>query len=506
MKMQSDLERKNLYYSVFLAVVLLLFLVGYFYLMIPSLYLNHMKERNLEAAIAQHQEYVQQQNFEQVHVSGPITGIGLRVPFSGNVFYIDNKNFSVQITMENETGRNLLEQIRQMVSQLDADTDSGETAQQEEQLKQEITKLIEEIRTSDSYKENEICSMEFFLADEEELGYHNEYIRYHRLKGDALLMECGIKNQENEYISYISLEKTQDTIFISILATMAPDMNEIRPVVLQSLPMLGAVILLLVLVFSLLYSKGMVSPMVSMSEKLHETIRQNNRELEAKNAQLEEENKRQEIFLRSSSHQLKTPISAALLLLDGMIHKVGKYRDTEVYLPKVKEELLSMRKMVEDILYLNHCAEELHMVPIDVHMLLDKELLKYKVKIEDKHLQIIWQQGKEQPVLADETVLYQILDNLISNAVQYTPTGGKIGLKLEGNDLWIRNFGANVPEKILPHIFEPFVSGNTGEKGHGLGLYIVSYFVKKLHAEITIENEPDAVCVHLQFAEESQKA
>lgn len=79
-------------------------------------------------------------------------------------------------------------------------------------------------------------------------------------------------------------------------------------------------------------------------------------------------------------------------------------------------------------------------------------------------------------------------------------------MKLEGNDLWIRNFGANVPEEILPHIFEPFVSGNTGEKGHGLGLYIVSYFVKKLHAEIAIENEPDAVCVHLQFAEESQKA
>ena len=163
------------------------------------------------------------------------------------------------------------------------------------------------------------------------------------------------------------------------------DMNEIRPIVFQSLPMLAAVIFLLVLLFSQVYSRGIVSPVVRLVqhtqqmknsrhfqvipmdrkltmrkdeigilaaaiESLYHTVQAGYEALEEKNQALAEENKRQEVLLKASSHQLKTPISAALLLVDGMANKVGKYQDTQTYLPRVKEQLLSMKKMVEDIL------------------------------------------------------------------------------------------------------------------------------------------------------------
>ena len=120
-----------------------------------------------------------------------------------------------------------------------------------------------------------------------------------------------------------------------------------------------------------------------LGRNLHELygkLRENYEELEHKNRLLEEENERQEVFLRASSHQLKTPIAAALLLVEGMMNEVGKYKDTKTYLPEVKKQLLSMRKIVEDILYLNYRAENIQQEKVAVEALA-QELGSTGVKI-----------------------------------------------------------------------------------------------------------------------------
>lgn len=68
----------------------------------------------------------------------------------------------------------------------------------------------------------------------------------------------------------------------------------------------------------------------------------------------------------------------------------------------------------------------------------------------------------------------------------------------------IENYGVRVPEDLLPHIFEPFVSGNheadkNGNHSHGLGLYIASYYTKKLGAGITVQNGENSVITTLIF-------
>ena len=78
-------------------------------------------------------------------------------------------------------------------------------------------------------------------------------------------------------------------------------------------------------------------------QELYDTLEKNYRELEQKNNLLKEENKRQEVFLRASSHQLKTPVTAALLLTDGMINEIGKYKNVKQYLPEVKKQLQHMQ-------------------------------------------------------------------------------------------------------------------------------------------------------------------
>lgn len=56
--------------------------------------------------------------------------------------------------------------------------------------------------------------------------------------------------------------------------------------------------------------------------------------------------------MRASSHQLKTPVAAAMLLIDGMIDEMGKYADVKTYLPQVKGKLIEMRDIVNNVLYL----------------------------------------------------------------------------------------------------------------------------------------------------------
>lgn len=509
MKMQNNLERKNLYYSILLAVLLLLLLVGYFSFMIPSLYLNHMMERNLEHARAQHETYVQTGSFAQIRVDSPLTSIGLRMPLNGEVLYFDSKKISAKITPTDPRMKELFQELADLAGAMKREQGEAQKESQEEsQTKEQTAKILKDVqeilkRAGDNMDsgESSMADLEFFYDQDWETEFHNESIRYYEVGQNGILAECGIEDKENRYTSYISMEQTGDMICLSLLATMTPDMNEIRPVVWQSLPMLGAVILLLVLIFSRVYSKGIVSPMVSLSEELNETIRQNCRELEEKNEELKEENRRQEVFLRASSHQLKTPVSAALLLVDGMIHKVGKYQDTEQYLPQVKSELLSMRKMVEEILYLNHCGEELHIVPVPLRTLCEEKLSGYRVEFEKRKLRVEWTQKADGVVNSDENVLGQILDNLISNAVKYTPEGGKIRFVIQENELRIENEGDPVPKEILDHIFDPFVTSNTAEKGHGLGLYIAAFYAKKLSIELSITNESYGISARLRWKE-----
>ena len=230
---------------------------------------------------------------------------------------------------------------------------------------------------------------------------------------------------------------------------------------------------------------------------LYQKIQDSYRKLEEKNQDLYEENKRQEIFLRASSHQLKTPITAALLLVQGMIGEVGKYKETRQYLPQVKQQLLSMQRIVEDLLYLNHCSRNLQPEPIPLLQLLQECLDSYQIQIEQKELDIMVE-GSDTEINTDRELLKKIIDNLLSNAVCFTPEGKKITLFYNEYGLTIINYGIMIEKEVLPHIFEPFVTSGAGNS-HGLGLYVASYYAKLLHCRLTLQNLSDGVMAELQF-------
>ncbi len=537
------LGRKNLFYSMALAGIMLIFLVGYFIYMLPSLYVDYVMEENLKSIRRQHEAYVEQGSYEGVSVRNSTACISLEIPLEEDYVLVTGKAFSAEISFHDERMNQILDRCRELLFLADAEEDGD--------LREEMGRfgdILEEVVQEDSSLP---VSLNFRYLQDMEEEFYNESVKIHTYSDNLFITELSVEDASNRYTNYIAFEKTEERMIMSVLPVVAPDVDEIRPVVLQSLPMLGAVIFLLVLLSSRLYSKGIVSPVMELvrhteemkydrnfsvrrlSEKrpdtgdeiqeladtlddLYQQIKEGYCQLEEKNRELAEENRRQEIFLRASSHQLKTPIAAALLLVDGMLNEIGRYKDTKVYLPRVKEQLLSMRKMVEDILYLNHCAEDMRIRQTDVGTLLEERLRSCQVALADKGIAVDVPENMVFAAKTDEMIISQILDNLLSNAVRYTPEGGHIRIAyLEaggcGRRILIENFGVTIPEELAPHILEPFVSGShqadsSGMRSHGLGLYIASYYAKKLGILLEVRNGEDSVAAELTFLPEYQKS
>ena len=118
-----------------------------------------------------------------------------------------------------------------------------------------------------------------------------------------------------------------------------------------------------------------------------------------------------------------------------------------------------MQKIVEDILYLNHCADHLQREEISLLPFVTEVTSHYQVQLEEKNIRL--EQRGEGCAFTDGEILKKIVDNLISNAVQYTKNGEKIIVSIKEKQVMVENYGSHIEEDLLPNIYEPFVSSDT---------------------------------------------
>jgi len=531
------LRKKTFLYSIVLAVIMIVFVIGYFVLMLPSLYVDYVMESNLESVKEIQTGYMDERSYDNLTVKNPSSVFTMEVPNAGNEVYIAGKFFKLTLTVQDEELQTLLDRTRALMG------DAGSPEQWEnaddftaffEQWQKKCRGIFAE-RSMFAEDAPIAVSMETKEQNNGQI-YRDEYYKMHTVSDGAVVYEGGVSDGNYSYTTYVAVGRTPDAFIITIFPTMTPQMEEITPVVMGSLPMIIAVIFLVVLVSSGFFSGKIVNPIIrlanyaetvglaeyfepdefmlasgsrdeigALGRNLHELygkLRESYGELEQKNRLLEEENERQEVFLRASSHQLKTPIAAALLLVEGMINEVGKYKDAKMYLPEVKKQLLSMRKIVEDILYLNYHAENLQREEVVVEALARELMGNYAVQTEDKGLRVtVVGNGV---VSADREILKKIIDNLLSNAIQYTPEYEKIAIKISNDSVCINNYGVTIDEKLLPNVLEPFVSSDGEGKGKGLGLYVAAYYSRLMGYELEVNNMENGVQAILSFVRRSQ--
>lgn len=284
----------------------------------------------------------------------------------------------------------------------------------------------------------------------------------------------------------------------------------ITQTILRTFPISIVCCVVISLIFSLLFSKGITAPILSISKSVHQmakldveakaavtgtdeigslatdinTLYQSfmltihNLELEKDKVHLAEKEKID--FLRTASHELKTPVTELNATLENMILGIGEYRDYETYLPRCKEITGQLGEMIQDILNASRLQVQVENEPaVAISM---KELLldlcePYRLIATTKKIEFEMEFLNDILVYLPQSQLKKAISNILSNTVNYTESGRKISVLLEGKQLSIRNECDPLLPEQLQHIFEPFYRPDLARSqksgGNGLGLYIV---------------------------------
>lgn len=216
-------------------------------------------------------------------------------------------------------------------------------------------------------------------------------------------------------------------------------------------------------------------------------------------------------FFSAASHELKTPITIIKGQLQGMLCQVGRYKDRETYLAQSLEVTNTLEKMVQELLTISRLDTQGYVCDkrrFDFAVLINDSLKAHEDLIIQKELSV-------EKIILPETIylwgdmqlLQKVVDNLLGNAVAYSPAGSQISIKLwqveEKAILTFENTGVHIPDEDIPKLFEAFYrveqSRNRQTGGSGLGLYIVKTILDLHEAQIKIENSEHGVIVTVQF-------
>jgi PAS domain S-box-containing protein len=221
--------------------------------------------------------------------------------------------------------------------------------------------------------------------------------------------------------------------------------------------------------------------------------------LDITNQKLEEAKKND--FIAIISHELKTPITVIKSYLQIMIAKAKKDPDNSSLVPLTRAEAQTnkMSSMIKDFLNLARIeAGKIMLVKekFDLSLLLDDVVAEAHLLSNSHNIKLNY--GKEISVYADKEKIGQVLINLVSNAIKYSPFGSTITIdcgKVDGEiKTSIKDEGVGISlndqKELFTRFYRVFNEKTKTVSGFGIGLYIVSEILKQHNSEIKIESKP----------------
>jgi PAS domain S-box-containing protein len=209
-------------------------------------------------------------------------------------------------------------------------------------------------------------------------------------------------------------------------------------------------------------------------------------------------------FVSLASHQLRTPLSVVNwyteMLMTGDVGKLNA--EQKKYLDEVYHGNQRMVTLVNALLNVSRLELGTFVIepkPTDMSKAIKDTIDEYKKQVDDKKIKLSYSFGKNIPIIpADPKLLHMIIENILSNAVKYTPESGKIEILLsldkQKNVLMkISDTGYGIPKNLQDKIFTKlFRADNVREKdteGTGLGLYIVKSIIDNSDGKIWFTSE-----------------
>lgn len=236
-------------------------------------------------------------------------------------------------------------------------------------------------------------------------------------------------------------------------------------------------------------------------DPLVNTIRKQDLELQLTIEQLSNEKQKishlKDEFTANASHELKTPLTSISGYAELIENGMAKLEDIKVFAGKIHKEAQRLQSIANDIITLsklNNCENE----PFDLSEKINLWNLSHSciegliLNANKKSIQLTLDGDQNAEIQGNSKLLFEMIFNLVDNAIRYTEQGGKVVVLVEPNAIVVKDTGIGIPEECQSRIFERFYrvdkrrSKETG--GTGLGLAIVKHIAEVLHATIHLNS------------------
>ena len=314
------------------------------------------------------------------------------------------------------------------------------------------------------------------------------------------------------------------------VVTTTESVKQATKVTFSYLPLSLAISIVTAVIFSYIYARKLSKPLMQMSRvtqkmmeldrdarfvnprsdeigqmetqinELYEHLLSVIDELEEKNQKMIQLEKTKVNFLRSASHELKTPLASLRILLENMSLNVGKYKDRDTYLTESIGKVDQMSDLVQEILELSKLQEEtLTKEPIALEKVLPEWNKEFQLLSQEKGLKI---QTALEPLTieANPIAFRNVWNNLLMNAIKHSTREGVIQIELTDEVLSIKNPCMPLTKEQIEAAFSllPSSKGTTGG-GNGVGLYSVHQLLKREGISHRFFATEDGMCFEMDL-------
>lgn len=205
-------------------------------------------------------------------------------------------------------------------------------------------------------------------------------------------------------------------------------------------------------------------------------------------------------FVANASHELRSPLTVIGGYLDALAHDAAVLRGWKVPIEEMERQVARMTRILRDLIELTRLESSPAEAPRDfVDVVGMVNFIEREFVPSPQGPEISVQFGTDMALLGSEAEVHSIFQNLISNAVRFTPPGGSVEVRWErserGAAFSVRDTGIGIPEELVPRITERFFRVDPGRSrqlgGTGLGLAIVKHALQRHGAALHVESRVD---------------
>lgn len=231
---------------------------------------------------------------------------------------------------------------------------------------------------------------------------------------------------------------------------------------------------------------------------LSDEIRKMTVRLREQNSALYKDKQFMKEALEDMSHQLRTPLTAMLLVL-GMLREPGlSVQQRTEHIQELYRLLSRMQWMLETMLSLSRLeagAVEFKANEIPVKEIISDALEPLSISIELKNITVRTEIEGSPVFRGDRQYCTEAVVNILKNCMEHTPEGGTIGISAAENGIYtgitVTDSGSGIPEQELPHVFERFYRGSEFNKnGYGIGLAFAQKTIALQNGSLQVRNAP----------------